>query len=698
MAKGVAASFLGMLVMACSGCGGGGDSAPNTVSSAPQTAPAAAPNPSLGQAYNYSPSSRTLLPVSVRTISGNVTPAQTIPSASTPVRLSGAGSYIVLDFGKEVGGLVSLTFAGTSSDGQRVGLAFSESAQYIGIASDLSSGAADATPSTDGAIYAAVSGASTYTMPTSTLRGGFRYLTIFLPSAGSVDLSGVSLNFTAAPLMANPREYKNYFYSNDTLLNRIWYAGAYTVQLNTIAPTHGRVWPAPSTGWSNDATVGVGSSILVDGAKRDRTIWPGDLGIAVPTAYVSTGDLESAKNSLITLYQHQNTSTGELPMAGPEVNFYGSDTYHIWTLLSSSAYYTYSADKGWLQTYWAQYKQGMAFILAKINSAGLLNVTGTANWGRIAQGGENIEANAILYATLKGGSALAAAMNDTATASEWNSKAAALKSAFNTKLWDATMGLYRDNPASTLYPQDGNSLAVWFGLTDSQAKADSVARQLATRWNAYGAVTPERGNGDDIATYPGSMEVHAHFAAGDDRNAITLIRREWGYMLDSPLGTNSTFWEGYKADGTLSYGGPYMSAAHGWATGPTSALTFYVLGLKPLSADGGYSFIPHAGDLTHTEGNITLPQGQVWGSWDYNASSGAFIANLNSPPGTTGTIGIPTYGSANVSVSVNGAKVWSAGTFTVTAGIGGGSSDGKYIYLTGVAPGSYTVSASGVAR
>ena len=45
--------------------------------------------------------------------------------------------------------------------------------------------------------------------------------------------------------------------------------------------------------WSASAT-----SILTDGAKRDRTVWPGDLGIAFPTAYTSTGDTVSTRNAL----------------------------------------------------------------------------------------------------------------------------------------------------------------------------------------------------------------------------------------------------------------------------------------------------------------------------------------------------------------------------------------------------------------
>jgi hypothetical protein len=192
----------------------------------------------------------------------------------------------------------------------------------------------------------------------------------------------------------------------------------------------------------------------------------------------------------------------------------------------------------------------------------------------------------------------------------------------NARLWGANAGMYRDNPTSTLYPQDGNALAVWFGLTDSPAKATSIAAKLSTRWNAFGATTPEWGSG--VHPFTGAMEVHAHFTANDDFTALAQIRRTWGYMLDSPIGTRSTFWEGINADGSLAYGGSYMSLAHGWSSGPTSALTFHLLGTAPETQVGQYRFVPHPGDLTSAEGRITLPQGQLNAAWSRNPGAGTY--------------------------------------------------------------------------
>ncbi|MBW8794807.1 MAG: hypothetical protein JF597_14725 [Streptomyces sp.] len=306
----------------------------------PPAAAATSAGATPGDPYLLAPTSRTLAPVSVYRTAGSVSDPTHVLSHQA-ARLNGSGSAVTLDFGKEVGGIVILSFSGASSAGRSVGLAFSESSLYVANSSDNSGGG------TDGAIYAPVNGAGSYAMPADKLRGGFRYLTLFLDSGGWVDVNGVSLAYSAAPGATNPAAYPDCFYSNDTLLNRIWYAGAYTVQMDTIDPVQGRVWPLPSSGWENNGVVGVGSEVLTDGAKRDRSVWPGDMGISLPTAYVSTDDMTAARNSLATVYQMQQSS-GELLWAGPEFNFFGSDTYHMWTLLGTYTYYLDTADRTWL--------------------------------------------------------------------------------------------------------------------------------------------------------------------------------------------------------------------------------------------------------------------------------------------------------------------------------------------------------------
>jgi hypothetical protein len=634
--------------------------------------------------YNLPPSSRTLTPVAVLRTHGAVSSSGEMLSGGT-TSLHGKGSYIVFDFGKEVGGIPTLQFGSTSDNAQSVFLAFSESLIYTGPQSDRSDGG----HGQDGNVSVAAAADGTASVPPAKLRGGFRYLTVGLETSGSVELTGVTLSFTPAPALADLRAYSGSFRSSDDLLNRVWYAGAYTVQMNTIDPNQGRIWPPPPSSWFNNGVNGSGTTILVDGAKRDRLIWPGDLGISSLTAYVSTGDTLSVKNDLDTLFAHQD-STGGLPFVGPEANFGTiSDTYHLWTLNVVINYYLYSGDRSWVIAHWPQIKKAIAFSTAKIGAHGLLSVNLKLDWGRQVSGGEEISANALLFQVLQGMSFLASIAGDATAQSLYSDTAASVRSAINLYLWDAGAGMYVDVPGSSLHPQDGNSLAVWFEVPDSAEKSVSVSTALKRRWNGFGALTPEHSN--TIANFPGSMEVLAHFAAGDDVTAMSLIRMQWGYMLSNPYGTGGTFWEGYLQDGEFD-GGDYMSLAHGWATGPTSGLTNYVAGIGPeLSSTVPFHVIPHPGDLTQASATVALPQGTVSVSWQRNG--GGFVETVTAPAGVAGRYGIPTGGQA-VTVSVDGQQMWS----TCSAGeavrpamnLGNVLLNSGYVYLSSV-PGSHSV-------
>ncbi|MFF7154624.1 hypothetical protein [Streptomyces sp. NPDC008139] len=658
-------------------------------------------------AFNLSPASRTVRPVAVYTLTGVVRQPEALVTkgrgAKAVTRITGKGSSVTFDFGKEVGGFVTLSFGSSGETNQTIGLTYSELSNFVSTSSsDGSNGGSNNEPavryavtpggriSTDKDTPVAGAGPAATAHPTSQLRGGFRYLTVVNETSGSVDLTDVSVRITFAPNAADLSAYPNYFYCDDDMLNRVWYAGAYTVQTNIIAADQGRVWGPPDIGWDNSAKVGeVGGTVLVDGAKRDRTVWPGDLGISVLTDYVSLGDLVTVRDSLQTLYNHQDAG-GALPYAGPAVNFIGnSDAYHLWTLIGTASYVQLSGDTAWARTAYAAYKKAVTYIVAKIDGDGLLNVTSAADWARSDADGKNLEANAIMYRALVTASALATTLGDPASAGAWKTKAAALKSAVESGgYWDEAVGLYRDKPTgggASLYPQDGNALAVWFGLVDSADRARTISASLAWRWTAVGALSPEK-SGSSVHPFPGGMEVHAHFAAGQDATALDLIRREWGFMLDSPTGTASTFWEGYRTDGTSDYSGSYMSAAHGWSTGPTSALTYRFLGISPTGdAGAGHRVEPHPGQQRFAQGQLTTSKGVIGASWQQRGG-GEFDLTVNAPGGAVDEIAVPVTDARTCVVRLDGRTVWQG-----SARRAGVTFSGGYVRIAGVAAGTREV-------
>ena len=98
-------------------------------------------------------------------------------------------------------------------------------------------------------------------------------------------------------------------------------------------------------------------------------------------------------------------------------------------------------------------------------------------------------------------------MQDPALAAKWLAAAESLKTNINRHLWDEVDGMYRDNTTSTLLPQDGNSLALFFNLTISQAQKERISTGLLKNWGELGAASPERPG--IITPFVGGFEVCA---------------------------------------------------------------------------------------------------------------------------------------------------------------------------------------------
>lgn len=67
--------------------------------------------------------------------------------------------------------------------------------------------------------------------------------------------------------------------------------------------------------------------------------------------------------------------------------------------------------------------------------------------------------------------------------------------------------MYRDNDTTTLCPQDANSFAVLFNLTNA-TQANSISKGLQKNWNDIGPVAPELP--DTISPFISGFEVSIH--------------------------------------------------------------------------------------------------------------------------------------------------------------------------------------------
>lgn len=368
--------------------------------------------------YILAPKSRIISPVSIYQTGGNVKNAAGLLITSAPEQQSnqstsfaGNGSFVTLDFGKNIAGRVGFNVDAVSGLSDSIGFTFSESSMYIsaqycdavtdGIF-DLPQWFNDTTP-------------GHYEAGHDFQRGAFRYLTIVHNTTGAIDISNVTVYWTASPEMEDPAAYTGYFHSDSEKLNRVWYAGAYTNQICSADPTTGVALGAPVAGWYYNYTissksslgprssVGImciqantgisdGTSVLLDGGKRDRVVWPGDIVISGPSMFVSTNSLEPIRNAIDSLFLYQEKD-GRLPAAGYPLAqlFAWSFTYHCHTLNDVYDYFMFTSDRAYLESLWDQYLLAVSYPLQFIDSSGLANVTSTSDWGRSGMSGHNVE-------------------------------------------------------------------------------------------------------------------------------------------------------------------------------------------------------------------------------------------------------------------------------------------------------------------
>lgn len=476
----------------------------------------------------------------------------------------------------------------------------------------------------------------------------------------AVAISGLFVNCTAFPSNPNGRAYTGYFDSSSSLLNRIWYAGAWTLQLSTIDPKEGGAIvqfnrffdhsDPPRGAWYSNFTVSNGSVVTTDGAKRDRMVWPGDMTIAVPGIAVSTYDMLAIRNALETIYEHQY-GDGSIPYAGPPIGTFGqfSDTYHLHHLLGTYMYVLYSGDLDWLRFRWDKYVTALEVSIAKVDEFNLMHVTSIFDWNRIPQIGRSVEPSAILLEVL-GNSIKLAEWISKPQGENWEATRERLRKGI-ASLYCEDGGMFSDNDnlrsctgPEKMLPQDGNAWVLMSQAVPSLAL--NVSDRLRDRWTKYGAPAVEFPN--VMSPFSSSFELLGHSAAGNTDAAIELMELMWGYMLDGPGMTNSTLVEGFRTDGYVQYPAYWSAArnshAHGWSAGPTTVLSQGVLGIKLLTPLGEtWQIAPQLGKwLSYARGGFATKLGkfEVSVSLMRSLSTGrkAEALNVTVPEGTSGNV------------------------------------------------------------
>ena len=201
-----------------------------------------------------------------------------------------------------------------------------------------------------------VTGAQTYT---GGLRGGFRFAAIELRTAGTVSLTAAGLNFRA--YRAGPDRYQGWFMSSDDQLNRMWYAGAYTTQMDMVPAGVASCFTQP---------------VIFDGAKRDRAIWSGDLMITNPVAQLSLGTnsvpyVRGSINAIMNLQASNGRLTSAVGFRGCGAFDYAV-TYSAYSAIIAIQYYRYTGDTAYITSLLPRLRNAATYHATRLNANGLI--------------------------------------------------------------------------------------------------------------------------------------------------------------------------------------------------------------------------------------------------------------------------------------------------------------------------------------
>ena len=362
---------------------------------------------------------------------------------------------------------------------------------------------------------------------------GFRFVRIDLLSENV----SVSLKTVKAVLVYLDIPYLGGFRCSDALLNRIWDVGAYTVHLNMQR----YIW---------------------DGIKRDRLVWMGDLHPEIASIQTVFGDQEIIRRSLDFI-------VAETP-PGKWMNDIPS--YSMWWIITQYDYFMQFGDREYLRRQIPYMKQLCRMLSDHIGEDGM-DTTPEMRFVDWPTRGDKDAVDVGLQALHVLATRCALRIFDLFDEAEARERCA--RDEERLCAWKVRR----------VKAKQANALAVWAGLLDA---AEANAKSLRV------------GGAEGLSTFMGYYILRARAEAGDIADSLDTIREYWGGMLK--LGA-TTFWEDFDVRwlkdaapidrlpfpgevdvhgtyGSHCYQGFRHSLCHGWASGVTSWLVRYVLGIE----------------------------------------------------------------------------------------------------------------------
>ncbi len=378
---------------------------------------------------------------------------------------------------------------------------------------------------------------------------------------------GVRVEEVRLRASTHPVRYRGAFESSDPLLDRIWEHAAYTLRLCM-------------------------REMFLDGLKRDRLPWVGDLylaGLANAHVFFDAGIM---RRTLVALH-------GADPDA---VDFNGIIDYSFFWILALRDYVLHFGDFEFLRQMRPCLDRLAQALEQKRDEQGLIPTERCRwlfiDWAEVGKDGYSSCLEFLSIQALDAVGCLCRWDGDAAAAEGWQATVERRRAAARARFWSVERQAFLDCAGHDRTGRHANILAVLSGsATEEQHRllADSVLLHAGVA--AVG--TP----------YMRSLELLALARCGRRDAMLEALRSTWGGMLD--LGASS-FWERYDAGETneahlAMYGRPYaMSLCHAWSAGPVFLLGGELFGCRPLEP-GWARFALDICELPLARAGTTLP-------------------------------------------------------------------------------------------